>query len=70
MYQNPDTKVVIPVSIISPLGDDTDTNQTRHPVKGRNNEHVARHPHRGADSFHSWPKKAGVITTSYVAPAP
>jgi hypothetical protein len=26
MYQNSDTKVVIPVCIISPLGDDTDTN--------------------------------------------
>jgi hypothetical protein len=27
MYQNHDTKVVIPVSIISPIGDDTDTNR-------------------------------------------
>ena len=27
MYQNPDTKVLIPVSINTPLGFDTDTNR-------------------------------------------
>jgi hypothetical protein len=49
MYQNPDTLVLIPVSIISPYRDDTDTNS---PAKSCNSRVRSARP-TGADSFHS-----------------